>query len=44
MSAYLIDFTTAFNPAPAFYTGSGATTLVPNVFLSLSTADRILLI
>jgi hypothetical protein len=32
MSAYLIDFTTAFNPAPTFYTGSGATTLVPNVF------------
>jgi hypothetical protein len=32
MSAYLIDFTTAFNPAPGFYTGSGATTLVPNVF------------
>jgi hypothetical protein len=32
MSAYLIDFTTAFSPAPAFYTGSGATTLVPNVF------------
>jgi hypothetical protein len=32
MSAYLINFSSAFNPAPAFYTGSGATTLVPNVF------------
>ena len=32
MAAYLIDFTTAYNPAPAFYTGTGATTLVPNIF------------
>ena len=30
--AYLIDFTTAYSPAPSFYTGTGATTLVPNVF------------
>lgn len=32
MAGYLIDFTTAYNPAPSFYTGTGATTLVPNVF------------
>ena len=32
MSAYLNNFTTAYFPAPAYYTGSGATTLVPNVF------------
>ena len=32
MSAYLNNFTSPFFPAPAFYTGSGATTLVPNVF------------
>ena len=32
MAAYLIDFTTAYSPAPSFYTGTGATTLVPNVF------------
>ena len=32
MAAYLVDFTTAYSPAPSFYTGTGATTLVPNVF------------
>lgn len=32
MAAYLIDFTTAYSPAPTFYTGTGATTLVPNIF------------
>lgn len=32
MAAYLVDFTTAYSPAPAFYTGTGATTLVPNIF------------
>ena len=32
MAAYLVDFTTAYSPAPAFYSGTGATTLVPNVF------------
>jgi hypothetical protein len=32
MSAYLNNFTSPFFPAPAYYTGSGATTLVPNVF------------
>jgi len=30
--ATLIDFTTAFNPSPAFYTGTGAAQLVPDVF------------
>ena len=32
MATYLVDFTTAYSPAPAFYSGTGATTLVPNVF------------
>lgn len=32
MAAYLVDFTTAYSPAPGFYSGTGATTLVPNVF------------
>jgi len=32
MAAYLIDFTTAYNPAPTFYTGSGSTSLVPDVY------------
>ena len=30
--ATLTRFTTAFNPAPGFYTGTGATQLVPDVF------------
>lgn len=30
--AYLVDFSSAFFPAPAFYTGTGATQLVPDVF------------
>lgn len=32
MAGYLIDFTTAYSPAPSFYTGTGSTTLVPDVF------------
>ena len=30
--AYLVDFSSAFFPAPAFYTGTGASQLVPDVF------------
>ena len=30
--AYLNDFTASFLPAPSFYTGTGATQLVPDVF------------
>jgi hypothetical protein len=30
--AYLADFSSAFFPAPAFYTGTGASELVPTVF------------
>ena len=30
--ASLIDFTTAFTGGPAFYTGTGTTSLVPDVF------------
>ena len=32
MAAYIGDFSSPFFPAPAFYTGSGATTLVPDIF------------
>ena len=32
MAAYIGDFSTAFFPAPAYYTGTGATNLVPGVF------------
>lgn len=32
MAASIIDFNSPFFPAPGFYTGSGSTTLVPNVF------------
>jgi len=30
--AYLVDFSAAFFPAPSFYTGTGASQLVPDVF------------
>ena len=30
--AYLNDFTSQYFPAPAFYTGTGASQLVPDVF------------
>ncbi len=30
--AYLVDFSAAFFPAPTFYTGTGASQLVPDVF------------
>ena len=30
--AYLVDFSAAFFPAPSFYTGTGASELVPDVF------------
>ena len=32
MAAYIGDFSSPFFPAPAYYTGSGATNLVPDVF------------
>ena len=32
MAAYLGDFSSPFFPAPAYYTGSGATNLVPDIF------------
>ena len=28
----LVEFTTAFRPAPAFYSGTGSTQLVPDIF------------